>query len=131
MCVCVLDREEPIAFSCFFCVVCGQRTVAALCEMKTGLGRGSLTHFGSLDTRNAVAPTFGMLDSGAQISGPKSNPQSGSVCLAPHCLAVEFSFRLRFFKVAEIGVPNVAAPLDQLCSFRTSVLFENCIGQQN
>ena len=65
--------------------VCGQRTVAACCEIKTGLEWGSLMNFGSQGTRNAVAPPFGTLDSEARISGPKSSHESGTVCLAPHC----------------------------------------------
>ncbi len=42
MLVCVLDREEPIAFSCFFGVVYGQHTVAAWCENEDGVGAGDL-----------------------------------------------------------------------------------------
>ena len=41
MLVCVLDREEPVAFSCFSGVVFGQRTAAAWCEMETGWGGGA------------------------------------------------------------------------------------------
>ena len=66
-------------------VACGERTVAACCEIKTGLERGSLVNFGLRGTRNAVAPPFGTLESEARISGPKSSHESGTVCLAPHC----------------------------------------------
>jgi hypothetical protein len=37
MLVCVLDREEEMLFHVSYGVVCGQRTVAACCEIKTGL----------------------------------------------------------------------------------------------
>ena len=64
-------------------VACGERTVAACCEIKTGLGRGSLVNFGGLrGTRNAVAPPFGTLDSEARISGPKTNLGPGARCRA-------------------------------------------------
>ena len=66
-------------------VACGERTVAACCEIKTGLERGSLVNFGLRGTRNAGAPPFGTLESEARISGPKSSHESGTVCLAPHC----------------------------------------------
>ena len=85
MLVCVLDREEEMLFHVSYGVVCGQRTVAACCEIKTGLEWGSLMNFGSRGTRNAAAPPFGTLDSEARISGPKSSHESGTVCLAPHC----------------------------------------------
>ncbi len=61
-------------------VACGERTVAACCEIKTGYERVALT-FGLQDTRNAVAPPLGPLN----ISGPNSSHESGTVCLAPHC----------------------------------------------
>ena len=83
-CVCLIVRNE-MPFYVSFGVVCGQRTVAACCEKKTGLEWGSLMNFGSRCTRNAVAPPFGTLDSEARISGPKSSHESGTVCLAPHC----------------------------------------------
>ena len=86
MLVCVLDREEEMLFHVSYGVVCGQRTVAACCEIKTGLEWGSLMNFGSRGTRNAAAPPFGTLDSEARISGPKSSHESGTVCLAPHWL---------------------------------------------
>ena len=84
-CWCVLQREEHIVSSRLFGVVCGQGTVASWCEMKSGLEWRSLTFFGSRGTRNAVAPPLGRLDFGSQISGPKSSPQSGAACQAPHC----------------------------------------------
>ena len=84
MLLCVLDREEEMLFHVSYGVVCGQRTVAACCEIKTGLEWGSLMNFGSRGTRNAAAPPFGTLDSEARISGPKSSHESGTVCLAPH-----------------------------------------------
>ena len=84
-CWCVLQREEHIVSSRLFGVVCGQGTVASWCEMKSGLEWRSLTSFGSRGTRNAVAPPLGRLDFGSQISGPKSSPQSGAACQAPHC----------------------------------------------
>ena len=83
-CWCVLQREEHIVSSRLFGVVCGQGTVASCCEMKSGLEWRSLTCFGSRGTRNAVAPPLGRLDFGSQISGPKSSPQSGAACQAPH-----------------------------------------------
>jgi hypothetical protein len=43
-------------------VACGERTVAACCEIKTGLERGSLVNFGLRGTRNAVAPPLGPLN---------------------------------------------------------------------
>ena len=83
-CVClIVGNEIPCHVS--FGVVCGQRTVAACCEMKVGLEWGSLMNSGSRCTRNAVAPPFGTLDSEARISGPKSSHESGTVCPVPHC----------------------------------------------
>ncbi len=63
----------------------GERTVAACCEIKTGLERGSLVNFGLRGTRNAVAPPLVTLESEALISGPKGSHEAGTVCLAPHC----------------------------------------------
>ena len=70
-------------------VACGERTVAACCEIKTGLERGSLVNFGLRGTRNAVAPPLGTLESEARILGPKSSHESGTVCLAPQCSAAK------------------------------------------
>ncbi len=66
-------------------VACGERTVAACCEIETGFERGSLVNFGFWGRRNAVAASLGTLQSEARISGPKSSHESGTVCLAPCC----------------------------------------------
>ena len=81
--VSVLDREERLALSWFFGVVCGQSTVAAWCEIKTGSEWGSLTYFGSRGTRNAVAPPFGMLDSGARFRAHKAAQNLGPCASHP------------------------------------------------
>ena len=82
VCVCLILRIE-MPFYVSFIVVCGQRTVAACCEKKTGLEWGSLMNVGSRCTRNAVAPPCGTLDSEARISGPKSSHESGP-CASHH-----------------------------------------------
>ena len=78
MLVCVLDREEQMPFHVSYGVVCGQRTVAACCEKKTGLEWGSLMNFGSRGTRKAVAPPLG-----PSILRPKFRAQKAATNLGP------------------------------------------------
>ena len=89
-------------------VACGERTVAACCEIKTGLERGSLVNFGLRGTRNAVAPPLGTLASEARISGPKSSHESGTVCPVPHCFPKFLDFRqhLTVLKVHQLLLQN-------------------------
>ena len=76
-CVClIVGNEMPCHVS--FGVVCGQRTVAACCEMKMGLEWGSVMNSGSRCTRNAVAPPFG-----TSILRPGFRAQKAAANLGP------------------------------------------------